>query len=56
MYKNWCDAPVYIPGKYSVPDVVFVRELVWFGRYGGSEMKYACLAGDVAAGFVLLNS
>ena len=47
MYRNWCDARVYIPGKYSVPDVVFVRELVRFGGFGGNEMRYACLAGGV---------
>ena len=47
MYRSWCDARVYIPGKHSVPDVVFVRELVWFGGFGGNEVRYACLAGGV---------
>ena len=56
MYRNWCDARVYIPGKYSVPDVVFVRELVWYGVFGRSEMRYAYIGGDGATGFVLLNS
>ena len=35
---------------------VFVRELVWYCGFGWSEMKYACLGGDGATGFVLLNS